>query len=250
MLLYSMLESAAGISIPRVDEGRGVECCIDTPVGRHHGRSYQDHIVRLPVRLGGMGLRDMKDICSEAYIRGVEQALPHFIGAEGVCQQLYPVLGEMRDSGSRWSSMFLSGCRTGFEFKKAWDLMREEANQFAQYLERELEGPLQVEAEGAGNGRVDGNTRRLLTTWLEDTRAAVLRKGLESYPDQSARPVWVHPNLDKDGYSPYQVQKGFLTMSFVKQWPDTCAYLPLAVSQELEPILVNMAWLWTALRTT
>ena len=51
--------------------------------------------------------------------------------------------------------------------------------------------------EGAGDGRVDGSTRRLLTTWLEDTRAAVLVKALEQYPDQSARPVWVHPQFDK-----------------------------------------------------
>ena len=32
---------------------------------------------------------------------------------------------------------------------------------------------------------------------LEDTRAAVLTKALENYPDQSARPVWTNPQLDK-----------------------------------------------------
>ena len=41
------------------------------------------------------------------------------------------------------------------------------------------------------------STRRTLTTWVEDTRTAVLVKSLEQYPDQSARPVWVHPQLDK-----------------------------------------------------
>ena len=44
---------------------------------------------------------------------------------------------------------------------------------------------------------MDGSTRRLVTTWLEDTRASVLKKALENYPDQSVRPVWVNPQLDK-----------------------------------------------------
>ena len=54
-LLYKMVESSADLSIPRVNEGRGVECCLQIPVTRHQGRSYQDHLVRMPVRLGGMG---------------------------------------------------------------------------------------------------------------------------------------------------------------------------------------------------
>ena len=32
---------------------------------------------------------------------------------------------------------------------------------------------------------------------MEDTRARVLTKALEQYPDPKARPVWVHPQLDK-----------------------------------------------------
>ena len=81
--------------------------------------------------------------------------------------------------------------------ERAWTLLREEATQSCQYLDRDMGGPLGREVEGAGEGRVDGSTRRLVTTWLEDTRAAVLEKALENYPDQSARPVWIHPQLDK-----------------------------------------------------
>ena len=58
-------------------------------------------------------------------------------------------------------------------------------------------GPLQANAEGAGDGRVDGTTRRLATTWMEDTRASVLKKASENFHDQSARPVWANPQLDK-----------------------------------------------------
>ena len=93
--------------------------------------------------------------------------------------------------------MLASGCRTGEEFEMAWNSLQQEARQSTQFLSRDMGGPLEVGVEGAGDGGVDGSTRRLLTTWLEDTRAAVLKKSLENYPDQTARPVWVHPQLDK-----------------------------------------------------
>ena len=66
-----------------------------------------------------------------------------------------------------------------------------------QFLETDMNGPLSGEAEAAGEGRVDGSSRRLITTWLEDTRTSVLKKALEVHPDQSARAVWVHLQLDK-----------------------------------------------------
>jgi hypothetical protein len=37
----------------------------------------------------------------------------------------------------------------------------------------------------------------MITTWIEETRSAVLSKALEEHPDQSARPVWANPQLDK-----------------------------------------------------
>ena len=39
------------------------------------------------------------------------------------------------------------------------------------------------------------STRRLVTTWLENSRAAVLKKALEMHPDQTARPVWTKPSV-------------------------------------------------------
>ena len=58
-------------------------------------------------------------------------------------------------------------------------------------------GQLQVSMDGAGEGRFDGSTSRLVTTWLEHTRASALKKALESFPNQSARPVRTNPQLDK-----------------------------------------------------
>ena len=62
---------------------------------------------------------------------------------------------------------------------------------------KEMEGPLKVEVEGAGEGNMDGSTRRKATVWLEDIRAATLARALERNLDQSARPCWAYPQLDK-----------------------------------------------------
>ena len=196
-LIYNMLESAASLSIPRRDQGRGYECCPQVPVQRHQGRSFQDWMVRLPVRLGGMGMRSMADISLAAFVGSVEQALPHFVGTDGICPQLNNILGDMRISGHRWRDLMASGSRTGNELEMAWNIMREEAIQSSQFLDKDMSGPLAVATEAAGEGRVDGSSRRMITNWLEDTRSAVLKKALEFHPDQSARPVWVHPQLDK-----------------------------------------------------
>ena len=196
-ILWTMLEKAAGLSIPRVEEGRGLECCPLLPVSRLQHRSYQDWMVRMPVRLGGMGLRSVADTSLSAFIGGVEQALPHFLGEGGLCPQLQPVLGDMASPASRWRDLTRSGCRTGEELVWAWNTLRREATESCEYLGQDLAGPLDVVVEGAGHGCTDGSSRRKITTWLEDMRAATLTKALEDYPDQSARPVWVHPQLDK-----------------------------------------------------
>ena len=59
-----------------------------------------------------------------------------------------------------------SGSRTGVELLSAWDTLRNEAIQSSEYLDRDMGGPLKASAEGAGDGRVNGSTRRMATTWL------------------------------------------------------------------------------------
>jgi hypothetical protein len=113
----------------------------------------------------------------------------------GLCQQQTSALRGMRDVGHRWRELLASGCRTGTEMERVCKLLREEAIQSGQFIERELSGPLRV--EGAGEGIVDGSTRWMITTWIEDTRAAVLRKALEVHYDQAAHQFRVNPQLDK-----------------------------------------------------
>ena len=60
-LLMSMLNSATGLTIPMVEEGRGVEHCPQPAVTRLTGKSYQNWMIRTPVRLGGMGLRSVAE---------------------------------------------------------------------------------------------------------------------------------------------------------------------------------------------
>ena len=53
-----------------------------------------------------------------------------------------------------------------------WTTLQEEARQMTTYLGMELQGNLSFPVEGAGQGSSDGSSRRRVTTWLEDTRAA------------------------------------------------------------------------------
>ena len=196
-LLWKMMEKATNLAIPKVDEGRGVECCLQIPVTRHQGRSYQDWLIRSPVRLGGFGLRSMEDIALPAFMGAIEQSLPHFLGEEGIFPQLATTLQEVGGGPNRWRGLLESGCRTGEELRNLWATLKEEATQITDFLGTELDGPLSIPVEGAGEGNNDGSSRRTITRWLEDARASTLKKGLENHADQSARPVWVHPQLDK-----------------------------------------------------
>ena len=138
----------------------------------------------------------MVDTSLAAFFGGMEQAIPHFVGEDGVLQQLAPQLGAVRGA-RRWEDLLRSGCRTGRELSGMWSTMQQEAREISQYLEEELEGPLALPVQGAGEESMTGVTRKLITTHLEDSRFRVLKRALELHPDQSARPVWAHPQLDK-----------------------------------------------------
>ena len=93
-----------------------------------------------------MGLRSVAETSLAAFVGGVEQAVTHFTGEGGLCQQLTPVLGVMLAPASRWASMISSGCRTGVEFAAAWQTLRQEATESCLFLDKELEGLLAAEA--------------------------------------------------------------------------------------------------------
>ena len=131
-------------------------------------------MLRKPLRLGGTGLRSLSETSLAAYIGGGEKTVIHCVGEGGICQQLGPVLDDIERPASMWQGMLFSGCRTGEEFAASWNTLRHEATESCQYLEKDLEGLLSAQVKGAGDASDDGSTRRRVTTWLEDKRAAEL----------------------------------------------------------------------------
>ena len=67
----------------------------------------------------------------------------------------------------------------------------------ATFLGQDLEGPLAMTVEGAGDGSVNGSTRKKVTEQREKLRGSVIGEALKKHPDQKARPVLVWPQLDK-----------------------------------------------------
>ena len=198
-ILWSMLERSSGLHIPREEEGRGTECVLDVPVRGLRGQSFQHWLARLPVRERGMGLRSQVETIPAAFIGSLEMSLPFLCGEGGQLRQLEPVVGNIREAeeGSRWRTLLESECKTAREFQACWEGLQGEARDCAAYLGEELDGPLAVPVEGAGEGRVDGSTRALVTQQREGLRAKVLRRALTLHHDQTARPVWVYPQFDK-----------------------------------------------------
>ena len=178
--LWSAFELAVGQHVPRQEEGLGLECVVDLPVDNLRGRSFQDHFVRLPIRLRGFGLRSMVDTSPVAFIGGLELAF-----------------GGNEEEAGWWRTLLEGGSRTGEEFKASWQLLQREGEQICDFLSVEFEGAL---ARGADNaeGLTEGeSSRQEVTEQREELREAMLAKALKQHNDQAARPVRTYPQLDK-----------------------------------------------------
>ena len=179
-VLWSAMERAAGQHIPRREEGLGTECVVDIPVANLGGKSFQDHFVRLPIRLRGFGLRSLVDTSAAAFIGGVEMAFG----------------GEEAEEGW-WQTLLDSGSRTGEEFSSSWSSLQREGEQMAAFLNIELTGALSTGPGMAGNLGDGESSRQMLTEQREEMREAVLAEALKRHGDQAARPVLVYPQMDK-----------------------------------------------------
>ena len=93
--------------------------------------------------MGGLGIRSQVEISPTAFIGGLDQALPQFTVAGGVCQQLAGDTGDGQGQvDKKWQPIVQSGCRTCRELFQAWTLLHREATQRAEYLGQELGGAL------------------------------------------------------------------------------------------------------------
>ena len=202
-IFWSMLENITRSTIPRVDgqqtggADQSGECRLQVPgVDWVSGPSFQQLLVPLPVKLGGLGLRSLVETSPAAFVGGIEMSLPHFTGHGGICPLLEDVVGCVEGT-ARWSTFLAAESRTAQEFRQSWVSMQIESMQCAAYLGKELELPLSKEVEKAGECSVDGSTRRRVVQQREGLRKEVLTKALSEHHDRLARPVTVFPNFDK-----------------------------------------------------
>ena len=145
-----------------------------------------------------MGLASMVDLIPAAFIGGVQQSLPHFVGERQLCPQLSCVMGaQLLPANSMWQPLLESGCRTGRELAECWQKLQETGREACQYLGRELQGSLSQPTSGLGEGGKDGSVRRHVVEQLQNLKKAVLEKFLKEYPIPTARPVHQCSQLDK-----------------------------------------------------
>jgi hypothetical protein len=195
--LWDMLEHATKLHIPKGEEGLGVECTLQVPgIAFLQGRSFQNILIRQPVKQGGLGLRSMEETSLAAFVGGVEMALPHFTGDEGICVLLADQVGRVQGL-NRWETFLEAGSQTASEFSRAWSSLQQEAQECSTFLGKQLEGELAASTESAGLDRTNGSTKSLIVQQREGLRHEVLTLALQRHGDRLARPVTVFQNFDK-----------------------------------------------------
>ena len=60
--LWSVLEAATGITIPRSYRGGEGDLVVNVPVEGLGGKSFQEWVIRLPIKLHGWGLRSLEEL--------------------------------------------------------------------------------------------------------------------------------------------------------------------------------------------
>ena len=202
--LWKILEIATGFSIPTGTTNTAWDCVLPIPVVGRSDKSFQHWVVRQPVKVGGFGLRFLKDTCP-AFLGSIEQAIPFFWGEQGICPQLVDLMGgedcfgEEAPSDNRWRVMLASGCREGVELRRVWNQLRTEEEQAADWLGVVPQENLNVQVGCVGLNSCDGSTRGKITEERDKTWANLIKKGLEIHPkqDRTNRPVWSWLQRDK-----------------------------------------------------
>ena len=195
--LWKILETATGLSIPRGATNATWNCQLSMPVAGRSDHSFQQWIVRQPVRLGGFGLRSQRDTVGPAFIGALEQSVPFFCGENGICPQLADSLGgeecfgEEAAGDQRWRVMLESGSREGEELRRVWQALKVEEQQAAVWLGRDAQESLSVQVESVGGNSCDGSTRGKISEERDKAWANLIVKSLESHPqqDRTNRPI-------------------------------------------------------------
>ena len=139
-------------------------------------QTFQQLVVRQPVKKGGMGIKSTTQLRLAAFIGAVEQSVPTLgLSTTGLCPQLSTIYGgdecfsKRAPKDTRWRVLMEAGSRLGVEFRQAWEEMQLEGRQCAEWLGKELDGGLAEPVVGAGQGSTSGGTKKVIVEQLGTT---------------------------------------------------------------------------------
>ena len=162
--------------------------------------SFQEWVLRLPVKQYGWGVRRLEETCGPAYLGALETALPYMDSIAPCMEGVWggrECWGGAADTDRRWSVVLSSGSREGRELREVWSKLKGEAVESADWLGREVEEVFVAGVEGVGGGSVTGETRGKIVEAREKTRALLLSKALGLHRPKKARHVWSWRQRDK-----------------------------------------------------
>ena len=96
-------------------------------------------------------MRNQTHLSYIAYLGTIEFCLPSFSGPKGICQPLH-YLAPDPNPDDRWGPLVRSASRLGWEFARAWGIVREEAQGIAKYLKEDIPEILDMGPEWFGLG--------------------------------------------------------------------------------------------------
>ena len=142
--LWQVLQQTVGFTIPRVGGGSDWDIVLQVP-GRE-GKTYQEWVVRQPIKSGGLGMRCLVEISPAAYFGALESAIPSFTWEDMICPQLEAVVGGEESWGmdavseTRWEKFEQSGCIDSLEMRAAVDFLQEKFRQNSMFLGERVGG--------------------------------------------------------------------------------------------------------------
>jgi hypothetical protein len=95
--------------------------------------------------------------------------------------------GTGADKEVQWRKVLESGTCEGEEMKCAWAPLTRQAEEAAEWLNKETDPVFTSVAVGLGNGSTTGETRRKVMEAVERTRALLLAKALKLHRPQRER---------------------------------------------------------------
>ena len=197
--LWNMLEAAVGFEVPRGVAGDNVNC----PVGDLDRRSYQEWMVRLPIRLHGWGLRSLRETCGPAYLGALETAIPFMAARDKLCPLTEAAWGgeecwgEAAEANNRWRRVLESGCLEGRELHRWFEGLQSEARVGGEFLGEDPDPLLSSDLQGLGGSSVSGATRGQVVEARDMLRSRLLTRALELHRPQKDRHAWAWRQRDK-----------------------------------------------------